>query len=358
MTAILPRCPRQRSGSPYLPAGNRARTTAYESARRGGVRSRPEFGIQELRALDRSKQRIDAVSVRVVHARRDEDIVQPSVCAGTLGRCVRQRCVLGSASGTRLPPRALPGVLPAYAGPLMLEEIAALCAVLEKAGDGRQTLVGGAKVSSKISILKHLASKVDKLIIGGGMANTFLLSHGVDHRQVAGRAGLRRHGTRDHDRRPRPRGCAVVLPEDVVIAREVQVRCGARTSCRSLAVPSDADDPRRRTEDGRPLCRRAGRAAETLLWNGPLGAFEVAPFGDGTFTLAREAARLTKEGKLITVAGGGDTVAALNAAGVTARFHLRLDSGRRLPRMARGARAAGRGRAPARASPSSARQRK
>jgi phosphoglycerate kinase len=208
-------------------------------------------------------------------------------------------------------------VLPAYAGPLMLEEIAALCAVLENPQRPTAALVGGAKVSSKIPILKHLAGKVDKLIIGGGMANTFLLSHGVDIGKSLAEPDFV-ETAREIMTEAKSRGCAVVLPEDAVIAREFKSGV-AHAIVPILAVPSDAMilDVGPKTvahmSDVLKECR-------TLLWNGPLGAFEVAPFGDGTFKLAREAARLTKDGKLVTVAGGGDTVAALNAAGVTQDF--------------------------------------
>jgi phosphoglycerate kinase len=212
---------------------------------------------------------------------------------------------------------ALAHLLPAYAGPLMLEEIDALRAVLEEPERPTAALVGGAKVSTKIPILMHLIDKVDKLIIGGGMANTFLLSHGVDigkslaERDLAGTA-------REIMTAAKARGCAVVLPIDAVIARAF--RAGeTHAVVPTLAVPSDAMildvGPKSVAHMTEVLeeCR-------TLLWNGPLGAFEIEPFGAGTFALARAAARLTREGKLTTVAGGGDTVAALNAAGAAADF--------------------------------------
>jgi phosphoglycerate kinase len=208
-------------------------------------------------------------------------------------------------------------LLPAYAGPLMLEEIDALRAVLDQPERPTVALVGGAKVSSKIPILKHLLDKVDKLIIGGGMANTFLLSHGVDIGKSLAEPDL--VGTaREIMTAAKARGCAVVLPIDAVIAREF--RSGvAHAVVPTLAVPSNAMildvGPKSIAHMTQVL-----KECRTLLWNGPLGAFEIAPFGDGTFKLAREAARLTREGKLTTVAGGGDTVAALNAAGAAADF--------------------------------------
>ena len=212
---------------------------------------------------------------------------------------------------------AVTRLLPSYAGPLMMEEINALRSVLDKPKRPVAAVVGGAKVSTKIPVLTNLAAKVDKLIIGGGMANTFLLSHGVDIGKSLAEPDFV-ETAREIMTEAKARGCAVVLPEDAVIAREFKTGV-AHAIVPILAVSSDAMilDVGPKTvahmADVLKECR-------TLLWNGPLGAFEVPPFGDGTFRLAREAARLTKEGKLVTVAGGGDTVAALNAAGVTQDF--------------------------------------
>ena len=207
--------------------------------------------------------------------------------------------------------------LPSYAGPLMLEEIGALRTVLEEPARPVAAVVGGAKVSTKIPILEHLLEKVDKLIIGGGMANTFLLSHGVDIGKSLAEPDLV-ESARAIMTAAKARGCAVVLPVDAVIAREF--RSGvAHAVVPTLAVPSDAmilDVGPKSVAHMKDVLKEC----KTLLWNGPLGAFEIAPFGDGTFALAREAARLTKAGKLVTVAGGGDTVAALNAAGVADDF--------------------------------------
>lgn len=208
-------------------------------------------------------------------------------------------------------------LLPAYAGPLLIEEINALRAVLEAPQRPVAALVGGAKVSSKIPILKHLLSKVDKLIIGGGMANTFLMSHGVDVGKSLAEPEML-ETAREIMTEAKSRGCAVVLPEDAVIAREFKSGV-ANAVVPTLAVPSDAmilDVGPKSIEHMTNVLKEC----RTLLWNGPLGAFEIPPFGEGTFSLAREAAKLTKEGKLTTVAGGGDTVAALNAAGVTQDF--------------------------------------
>jgi phosphoglycerate kinase len=238
-------------------------------------------------------------------------------------------------------------VLPAYAGPLMLEEISALLTVLDKPERPVAALVGGAKVSSKIPILKHLIGKVDKLIIGGGMANTFLMSHGVDVGKSLAEPDFV-DTAREIMAAAKAQGCAVVLPEDAVIAREFKSGV-AHAVVPMLAVPSDAlilDVGPKSVEHMASVLTEC----RTLLWNGPLGAFEIEPFGNGTFALARAAAKLTKEGKLTTVAGGGDTVAALNAAGATQDFtyvstaggaFLEWLEGRELPGVAALARAQG-----------------
>ena len=211
----------------------------------------------------------------------------------------------------------LAALLPAYAGPLLMEEIDALRTALEKPARPTAAVVGGAKVSTKIPVLTNLMAKVDKLIIGGGMANTFLQAQGV----AVGRslaepdfAEMARSVMAD----AKARGCEIVLPVDGVVASEF--RAGAPSKVVDVAaVPADGMI----LDVGpRSVAHLIGvlQQCRTLLWNGPLGAFEIAPFGEGTFTLAREAASLTGAGKLVSVAGGGDTVAALNAAGVTDRF--------------------------------------
>jgi phosphoglycerate kinase len=208
-------------------------------------------------------------------------------------------------------------LLPSFAGPLMLEEINALRTVLDKPRRQTAALVGGAKVSTKIPIIKHLIEKVDKLIIGGGMANTFLLSHGVDIGKSLAEPDLVGEA-RDIMTAAKHRGCAVVLPEDAVIAREF------RSGVANAVVPTLAVASNSMILDVGPKSIEHINAVlgecHTLLWNGPLGAFEIPPFGEGTYAVAREAARLTRAGRLVTVAGGGDTVAALNAAGVTEDF--------------------------------------
>ncbi len=208
-------------------------------------------------------------------------------------------------------------VLPAYAGPAMLEEITALQRVLENPERPVAAIVGGAKSSTKIPVLTHLAGKVDHLIIGGGMANTFLHAKGVDVGKSLCEPDLADEA-RSILKAAEETGCDLVLPVDAVVAKAF--KAGAASEMVAIgAVPHDSMilDVGPRTVDD--LKARLAQC-KTLLWNGPLGAFEIAPFGEGTFALAREAAKLTKAGKLVSVAGGGDTVAALNAAGVTGDF--------------------------------------
>ena len=234
--------------------------------------------------------------------------------------------------------------LPSYAGPLLMEEINALRTALEKPQRPTAAVVGGAKVSTKIPVLTNLVAKVDKLIIGGGMANTFLQAMGT----MVGKSLAEpefHDDARDIMTEAKQKGCEIILPVDAVIAREFKE--GAASEVVDIdKVPSDAMI----LDVGPRSVARVAQVLEgckTLLWNGPMGAFEIAPFGEGTFALARAAAALTKAGKLVSVAGGGDTVAALNAAGVTDDFtyvstaggaFLEWLEGRELPGIARLAR--------------------
>lgn len=211
----------------------------------------------------------------------------------------------------------LADLLPAYAGPLMMEEINALRAALENPQRPTAAVVGGAKVSTKIPVLMNLLPKVDKLIIGGGMANTFLLAQGIAIGKSLAEPDLAEKA-REIMAAAHSRGCEIVLPSDAVVAAEFKAGAEA-TTVRLDKVPAD-----QMILDVGPasVAHLVGVLAgcRTLLWNGPLGAFEVDPFGAGTFALAKEAARLTRAGTLVSVAGGGDTVAALNEAGVTDQF--------------------------------------
>ncbi len=212
---------------------------------------------------------------------------------------------------------AIAHILPAYAGPAMIAEIEALTIALEQPRRPVAAIIGGAKVSTKIDVLSNLVAKVDLLVIGGAMANTFL--------HVEGRGiGKSLHEPGEAGTVERiimnaaESGCQIVLPRDGLVAPEL--REGVATEVRDVTdIPADAmilDIGPASVADIR--ARLAG--CQTVLWNGPLGAFEVAPFGEGTVAVAREVARLTRESGLTSIAGGGDTVAALNAAGVKDDF--------------------------------------
>jgi phosphoglycerate kinase len=207
---------------------------------------------------------------------------------------------------------ALARILPSAAGRLMQAELEALEGALGNPQHPVAAVVGGAKISTKLDVLGNLIPKVDQLIIGGAMANTFLHAKGV----AVGKS-LCEHDMADSARaimaQAEKGGCEIVLPTDAVIASEFTE--GAASDTVSVdAVPAD-----KMILDVGPdsIADLKSRLAgyKTLLWNGPLGAFEVTPFDTGTNAVAREAARLTKAGKLLTVAGGGDTVAALAHAG-------------------------------------------
>jgi phosphoglycerate kinase len=208
-------------------------------------------------------------------------------------------------------------LLPSYAGPLLMDEINALRTALEKPQKPTAAVVGGAKVSTKIPVLENLLPKVDYLIIGGGMANTFLGAQGIN----VGKS-LSEPDYYDTARKimvaAKSSGCTIVLPVDGVVAREF--KAGAASSVVDVAaIPADA----MMLDIGPKSVAHLTKVLDgckTLLWNGPLGAFEIAPFGTGTFALAKQAAAMTEAGKLVSVAGGGDTVAALNAAEVADQF--------------------------------------
>ncbi|MFD0987672.1 phosphoglycerate kinase [Methyloligella solikamskensis] len=207
--------------------------------------------------------------------------------------------------------------LPAYAGLLMLEEIRALEKALEDPQRPVMAVVGGSKVSTKIAVLDNLAQKADIIVVGGGMANTFLFAHGVD----VGKSLCEEDATglvKRIEGHANQSDCEIVLPTDAVTAKALEA--GVETEQHSISsIPADSMILDVGPETVADLKRRLADV-KTLLWNGPLGAFEIAPFEEGTFEVAREAARLTKEGKLVSVGGGGDTVAALKAAGAADDF--------------------------------------
>jgi phosphoglycerate kinase len=207
--------------------------------------------------------------------------------------------------------------LPAFAGRTMQAELEALNRALEAPERPVVAIVGGAKVSTKLDLLGNLVARVDALVIGGGMANTFLAAQG----RAVGKS-LAEHDlvetARDVMAKAAANGCEIVLPVDAVVAQKFE----AHAPSRAVAVDSvGAEDmildigPRTVEHVVSVLAR-----AKTLVWNGPFGAFELEPFDTGTIAVAEAAAELTTAGKLVSVAGGGDTVAALNAAGVADRF--------------------------------------
>jgi phosphoglycerate kinase len=207
--------------------------------------------------------------------------------------------------------------LPAYAGRTMQAELDALAKALEAPQRPVAAIVGGAKVSTKLDLLRNLVAKVDVLIIGGGMANTFLAAAGkavgkslCEHdlaataRQILGLA--------------KAQNCELVLPVDAVVAREFKAHAASRVVAVDAIAPDEMilDIGPATVEHAVSVLARV----KTLVWNGPFGAFELEPFDNATVEVAEAAAELTATGRLVSVAGGGDTVAALNAAGVVARF--------------------------------------
>lgn len=212
---------------------------------------------------------------------------------------------------------ALAHLLPAYPGVSMERELSALDAALGNPERPVMGIVGGSKVSTKLDLLKNLVTKLDKLAIGGGMANTFLYAQGHDvgasycekdlaetAREIIGLAGRN--------------NCKLFLPLDIVVAEHMAA--GAASRVRGLG---ELDEHERILDAGPETVARLKRAmgnSKTLIWNGPLGVFEIPPFQRGTMEAAWHAAQLAREGKLIAVAGGGDTVSALNMAGIAGDF--------------------------------------
>ena len=208
-------------------------------------------------------------------------------------------------------------VLPAFAGRQMEAELKALEAALGKPEHPVAAVVGGSKVSTKLDVLTNLVGKVDHLIIGGGMANTFLAAQGINvgkslcETEMTGIAA-------DIMTKAAKTGCHILLPSDVVVAREFKAGADcevvAADACPADAMILDAG-PATVAEIAKVLDE-----AKTLIWNGPMGAFEITPFDAATNAAAQKAAELTRAGQLVTVAGGGDTVAALNQAGAAVDF--------------------------------------
>jgi phosphoglycerate kinase len=209
-------------------------------------------------------------------------------------------------------------LLPAYAGRAMEAELVALQKALGEPERPVAAVVGGAKVSSKLEVLRHLVTKVDHLIIGGGMANTFLAARGVNVGKSLCEHDLRETALEILDGAERA-NCTVHLPYDVVVAKEFAANPPSLRTCNVHEVAADE-----MILDIGPAAVEALADAikncRTLVWNGPLGAFETPPFDAATVQLAQIAAALTQSGSLVSVAGGGDTVAALNHAGVAGDF--------------------------------------
>jgi phosphoglycerate kinase len=208
-------------------------------------------------------------------------------------------------------------VLPAYAGRTMQAELGALGKALEHPTKPVIAIIGGAKVSTKIDLLENLVKKVDAMVIGGGMANTFLHAQGVGIGKSLAEKDLAATALRIMEK-AEAANCAIILPVDAIVA--FQFQANAPSHAYGLdAIPSDGMI----LDVGPQSIERVLAAiddAATLVWNGPLGAFELPPFDRGTVAAARHAAARTKAKKLISVAGGGDTVAALNQAGVAQDF--------------------------------------
>lgn len=211
-------------------------------------------------------------------------------------------------------------LLPSCAGRLMQAELSALEAALSKPERPVGAVVGGAKVSTKIALLENLVNRLDLLVIGGGMANTFLVAQGAqlgaslceeDYLDTA----------RDIMTQASKAGCRILLPVDGLVAREF--KAGAEHVV-ALLGPDTVLEPDQMVLDAGPAMIKQMRTAleglKTVIWNGPMGAFEIAPFDTATVAAAQVAAKQTRDGVLISVAGGGDTVAALNQAGVADDF--------------------------------------
>jgi len=234
-------------------------------------------------------------------------------------------------------------LLPSCAGRQMQAELRALEAALSRPERPVGAVVGGAKVSTKIALLENLVSRLDLLVIGGGMANTFLVAQGA-------RLGASLYEpdfletARGIMVRAAEAGCRILLPVDVLVAREFKADAAYRVA---LLDPDTVLAPGEMVLDAGPATIKQLRSAidglRTLIWNGPMGAFEIAPFDTATLAAARMAAARTREGAMISVAGGGDTVAALNKAGVADQFtyistaggaFLEWMEGKRLPGVA------------------------
>ena len=207
--------------------------------------------------------------------------------------------------------------LPAYAGRTMQAELEALDAALGNPKKPVAAIVGGAKVSTKLDLLGNLVKKVDILIIGGGMANTFLAARGVNVGKSLCEHDLAATA-REIEEKAKAAGCEIVLPVDGMLAKEFKAGAAHRID----AVTHVHDDEMILDVGPKTVAHVEAKlaTAKTLVWNGPFGAFEIAPFDTGTVAVAHKAAALTKSKMLVSIAGGGDTVSALNHAGSADSF--------------------------------------
>ena len=263
-------------------------------------------------------QKGDVVLLENTRFHAGEEANDPAFVAalGALGQ-VYVNDAFSAAHRAHASTEGLAHLMPAVAGRLMEEELRALDAALGDPVRPVVAVVGGAKVSTKLELLGNLVARVNHLVIGGGMANTFLVAQGTE----VGRSLAEREmaeTAREILGKAVQAGCTIHLPVDVVVAREF--RAGAT----SEVVAADACPADAMILDAGPktvvAITEVFAGCRTLIWNGPLGAFEIAPFDAATNAAAREAARLTREGRLVSVAGGGDTVAALNKAGAAQDF--------------------------------------
>lgn len=209
---------------------------------------------------------------------------------------------------------ALAGLLPAYAGRLMQAELDALNAALESPQKPVVALVGGSKISTKLDLLYNLVEKVDVLVLGGGMANTFLAAQGVSVGASLCENDMLEQA-RSISSKAKTKGCTILLPVDAVVADDIKSTATKTVDIHAIAANDKMFDI---GEASIAAINAALGSAKTVLWNGPLGVFEFPAFAHGTNAVAAKVAELTKAGALISVAGGGDTVAALNKAGVEA----------------------------------------
>lgn len=209
-------------------------------------------------------------------------------------------------------------ILPSYAGRAMEKELIALASALDDPQQPLAAVVGGAKVSSKLAVLENLVTKVQHLIIGGGMANTFLAARGVDVGKSLCEHDLTETANAIMDKADHA-GCTVHLPYDVVVSKEFATNPASLRTCNVHEVAADEMI----LDVGPQAVEALGdvlKTCKTLVWNGPMGAFETEPFDEATVALAKTAAALSIGESLVSVAGGGDTVAALNHAGVASDF--------------------------------------